>query len=328
VQLENRVFSQAESAKISDRFVAVRMLGGLDETPEVEQFMQRYEVEGFPTLLAMTADGAVLSREIPRNVDGILAAMEDAQKSEVDFQAKKTALAGKSDPESLATMAKMHLERYDLPAAQVLYAKVVASTPTAENYGMLAAIYGRTGQKDEERRTLQAMVQRFADSPERMEWRIQLATIDLPNRATTEEEFHALVDSHMAALSGLLAEVEKEKSVAGQSEIRFRLGKYAEQKQDFAAMKAHLAWIVENDPKGKFGPKARMILAFAAFQDSELETAVALLEKLVADSPESPEAAQAREVLPQIKEELAGQKEGGDEAPEDDMGPPPAGDGR
>ena len=50
--LEDRVFSQADSAQISDAYVAIRILGGHDITPAGEKFMARYGVMGYPTLLA------------------------------------------------------------------------------------------------------------------------------------------------------------------------------------------------------------------------------------------------------------------------------------
>lgn len=59
--------------------MAVRLLGGRDMTPETQEFMNRFGVGAYPTLLAMNSRGEVVARDFRRDVPSMLAAMRKAE---------------------------------------------------------------------------------------------------------------------------------------------------------------------------------------------------------------------------------------------------------
>jgi Tfp pilus assembly protein PilF len=313
--LEARVWSQPGSKEISDRYVAVRIKGGIDGTPEVQAFMERHGVEGYPTLLAMTVDGAFVAPipthtqdGVPLGADAFVKAMDAATAAEGEFQSKKSALASKTDASSQAELAKLHMQRHQFEAARDLYQRIVQAEGTTENYGMLATLHKWIGSKADERKTLETMIRRFPQHAERIEWRIRLATMDLGNRAETDEQAVALIDRHLAALGALLRQVETESAVADETEIHTRMADLSARKQDRAGMKKNLSWILEHDAKGKRAAEARMALAFAAFEEEDLDTAITHLERVIADHPGTKEAKRAEEVMPQLKQEREARK--------------------
>jgi hypothetical protein len=307
-KLEAAIWSKPESAAISDRYVAVRILGGEHATPQAEAFFKRYEVDGFPTMFAMTADGAVVASVSGFGEGGktltaadILKQMEDATAREAAFQRLRADLTAKGDAASLGELGGMLMERHDFDGARAIFLGLASKDPSVLHYGMLAGIYERMGQRVDERRTLETMVARFSDHPERIEWRIRLTTMDLPNEVKSREEMDALVRRHEAALNALLQQIEKEAVVADQAEIHVRLANFAGQRSDAAGVKSHLQWILDHDGKGRRAPGALMALARQAFDAGDNATAVTLLERVVADFPNSGEAREARDVLPGVK---------------------------
>jgi tetratricopeptide (TPR) repeat protein len=312
--LKSRVFSRPDAARISDEYVAVRLLGGDDATPEVDAFMQRYDVEGYPTLLAMTADGAVLSRIRTFNQDGplgaqeFLAALAEATKQDAEFQARRKELLAKDDPAAWAEVVKALVDRGEHAAARDVHRRILAKEPTVDNHGMLAFLEEKAGDRAGERATLESMLAKFAGHPERIEWRIRLATMDIGSTAKTEEEAEALIARHLAVLEKLLATVEAEGSVPDQAEVHMRLANMLAQKGDDQGMAKHLRWIVEKDTTGARAPAARLALAYALYQSEDLPPAIEHLEVLVAKHPDTPEGQQAKDVLPQLKKELEDSK--------------------
>ena len=101
------MFSQPGSDEISDKYVAVLLLGGNDMNDEGRAFAEKYGVRGYPTLLALTHDGAVVNRSIGRTRDGILEAMATAQTNNEEFLVEKEELEGKKDAESLRKLGTL-----------------------------------------------------------------------------------------------------------------------------------------------------------------------------------------------------------------------------
>ena len=115
------MFSTADSKQISDKYVAVRLLGGNDLDDECRDFMQRYGVQGYPTLLAMTPDGAVLGTDFQRDVAGILATMDQAATADQNFRTKAKELGASKLPEAVRTMAGLYKDRMQWAEARTRY---------------------------------------------------------------------------------------------------------------------------------------------------------------------------------------------------------------
>ena len=101
------MFSAAESRRINDAAVPVRILGGADMDDAGRAFMERYGVGGYPTLMAMTAGGAVLASDLTEGrlgawiedpaaaVAAVVQGMTAAEAREDAFQAESKVLAEK-----------------------------------------------------------------------------------------------------------------------------------------------------------------------------------------------------------------------------------------
>lgn len=314
-KLEAGIWSKAGSSALSDKYVAVRLLGGDDATPEVDAFLERYQIEGFPTLMAMTPDGALVARlsgfdEAGRPVtpDAMLGRMDEAAAREAEFAKYRAEVTAKGDPQSQEQLAGLLMQRQELDAARDVYAKVVQATPTVEAYGMLAGLEAMTGRKAELRKTLETMLAKFPDNAERIEWRISLRTMDLPSRASGPEEVKKVVAQHETALTDLLREVDKEGKASDQAEIHYRLADLANQRRDEAVAKTHLQWIVDHDATGRRSAPSEFRLAILAYRAEDLDRAISGLEHIVAAHPTSPEAEEATRRLPEIKSERDARK--------------------
>jgi tetratricopeptide (TPR) repeat protein len=309
--LKARVFAKPDAARISDAYVAARLVVGDGATPEAEAFRERYGIESYPALLAMTADGALLSRirtfaqDRPLGTDDFLEALAEASKHDTDFQARRGELLAKDDTAAWAEVVKSHVDRMEYATARDVHRKILAKEPTVDNHGMLAYLSKQAGDVTGARATLETMLSTFPDHPERIEWRIRLATIDLGSTGKGEDELVVLVDRHVAALEKLLAAVEAEGNLSDQAEVRTRLANMLAQKDDHANVARHLQWVAENDPDGRRAPGARLALAYALYQRGDLEPAIAHLETILAKHPGSPQAKEAKDVLPDLKKELA-----------------------
>jgi tetratricopeptide (TPR) repeat protein len=314
-KLEAAIWSQPGSAPLGERFVAVRMLGGNDATPEVEAFLERYEVEGFPTLLAMTPDGGVVARLSgfdeagkPITPGAMVERMDQAAAHEAEFAKFRAEATAKGDARVKEQLAGLLMQRYELDAAHEVYRQVVQSTPTADAYGMLAGLQAMTGRKAELKKTLETMLAKFPDHPERIEWRISLRTADLPSRATGPEEVKKVIAQHEAAFTQLLREIEPEGRPGDQAEIRYRLADLARQRRDDAGAKPQLQWILDHDGAGRRAAHARYVLAVLAYRADDLDGAIAGLEHVLKAHPNTPEAGLAAERLPEIKAERDSRK--------------------
>jgi tetratricopeptide (TPR) repeat protein len=321
--LDRMVFQDPDSARIHDEYVAVRMLGGVDSTPATEAFMRRYGIDGFPTLLVLTADGEVVMRDFrPPNGASLLDAMKQATEAETSFRAQAKELEGKEDVESAKSLAKLHMQRSSLEKALEIYRTVAKRESTAENHEMVAGLLSVLERDDEEKKLLLWMVDEFPDHEERIEWRVSLATIDIPTRVDDPAELPALLERHSEALRGLLAKVEKEGKPAAVAAVRYRLGRFAQQSGDPETFRTHMDWVVANDPKGKWTGRARMDLAVTEFQAGALDKALVHLEAILANHPDMAEEAQ--QAIAFVKQQMADRAppaedaEEGDEAPDEE----------
>lgn len=284
------MFSQPESAQISEKFVAVKMLGGQDLDDEGKAFMSRYGVQGYPTLLAMTADGAVVSRSFQRTMDGIIKTMEDATATNEAFLKEAAELSTKTDPESMRTLAKKYAERSQLDEAGGLYEKLVASKPTAEDRLAYIAVLAVKGDDDGRKAQYEALLEENADHEDAIDWRIELATFGLPQRFKTREQMQEVMGQRKERLTKLLAEVQKP---LDQAAVRAQLGEAFFATGDRDTAKEHFQWILDNARKSKHAGLALLAIAMATYMEDptsveNLEKAKELLDEVVANHADSP----------------------------------------
>ena len=60
--MRDRVFRHKALKDFDTKYVAVRLLGGLDTTDETQDAWRRYQVESFPQNLILTKHGALLKK--------------------------------------------------------------------------------------------------------------------------------------------------------------------------------------------------------------------------------------------------------------------------
>ena len=193
--LENSVFSQPSSKAISDKYLAVKLRGGNDLNDEGKAFMSRYGVRGYPTMLAMTADGAVLSRTFDRTAEGIVAGMDSAAEAQQAFVAKAAELGKKTDTASVRELAGLYKDRFQFDEAKSRLETLLAKDPAVEDQMAMLDILDSTGDKDARKALLEELVKTRADHKESINWRIALATADIPTAFGSREEFTAAMDT-------------------------------------------------------------------------------------------------------------------------------------
>jgi tetratricopeptide (TPR) repeat protein len=327
VDLENRVFSKDGSAAISDGFVAVRMLGGTDLDDAGRAFMERYGIEGYPTLLAMTAEGDVLARDLPRELEGILGALAKAKTDNEAFLAKRDVLAKKADLGSLTELADLYLGRENYAVARGLYERIAREKPDGDVLTRLAGILRRLGDKPAERKLLETAVAKHPGDARSAAWRIRLATLEIPTQAQSREEWLAVVEKQAAALSALFEVVRKEGKPEVEAAVRAELGTWLREKGDAAGSKAHFDWILENAPKSPSAAVAHLKLAEAALGAEDFATVVEHLEILARDHPGTDEGRVARENVERFRQAAKKAAEEKEKEKEGEKGDEPGKDG-
>ena len=309
MDLESRVFSQAESSQISDKYTAVRILGGNELDDEGRAFMARYGVGGYPTLLAMTADGAVLGRSFERTIEGILDAMKKASEADATFRAREEEIGKSQLPEALREMGGLYKDRMQWDKARADFEKLTASNPKLDDQVALLEVYTAQNATEERKKLLTTLVDTYKDNKDRIQWRIDLATADIPSRVTTREEFMAMMDGRKAALEGLVAQV---KEPADQAIVRKQLADVLARLNKVDEAMTHWDWILEHAPDSPAVPDVLWAKAYTMInqgyvaQDLEkVKAARAIFQKLVDEHAGSPMASRAQRVLPQADNLIA-----------------------
>jgi tetratricopeptide (TPR) repeat protein len=310
--LESRVFSQAGSNKISDKFTAVRMLGGNDMSDEGRAFAKRYGLRGFPSLYAMTADGAVLTQSFQRDLDGILAGMEGAVKTDAEFRAKEQELGKSKLPEALRTMAGLYKDRMQWDQARANFEALCVSNPQVDDQIGLLEVLTAAGDADARKALLGTLIETRKDHEKHIDWRIALATADINTSPQSREEFQAMLEAQKAAYKGLLGELTKP---ANQAVVRNRLADVLFRTRDLNGATEHWDWILANAkdspavPDALFGKGVAAVNQGYGTQDVvKVKEGKALIQKLIDEHGSHAKAGQARRVMAQI-DMLIGQLE-------------------
>ena len=296
------MFSTSESAGISDKYTAVRLVGGNDLDDEGKAFMSRYGVRGYPTLLAMTSDGAVLSREFERTTEGILASMTGATETEADFQLKLAASGSKTDAESLRTLAGLYMARAQYEQARDTYSKLAEKDVTVDDQIVMLEILGGLSDKDGRKGLLEKLVETRATHAKHIDWRMDLAMIDLETQITSREQWLDVMGKKKTILSDLLTSVDKP---ADQAVVRNELANVLAMTGDVETATGHWDWILENARDSAAGAEALMAKASSNFRSGrfdieKLKAGRALLQEVIEKHPDHPAAAQATRTIPHV----------------------------
>lgn len=285
--------------------MAVRLTGGDDITPEVRDFMTRYGVRGYPTLYVMNADGHVVVAKVDRTVDGMLKALADGEKAETEFAEAKS----KSTPEgkkAYRAALRSRMAWDELLAASEAEAKASASPEVSTD---LAAAYAALGRPADERAALEKAVGEFKDAPDRTSWRIRLATMDAdPSKAKSREEFQKLNAAYSAALDGLLAKLVEEKDAPGAATVHVALGSSLQSGGKADDAEKHFDAALVADPKGRTAPTAIFGKANCAWARKDYAGCKTMLQRLVAEFPESEEGKRAPKGIENCDKKLEGEK--------------------
>lgn len=299
------MFSQDGSAALSDKFTAVKLLGGNDLDDEGKAFMKRYGVGGYPTLLAMTPDGAVVSRSFgDRTLEGIVGSMVAAVTADGEFRAKEADLASKTDAASVREMAGLYKARSQLDKARTRYEKLTAEKPSVEDQENLLEVVSSLGDSAARKGLLATLVGTRSDHAKHIEWRTELAMVDVPTQVTSRAEWNDVMGKRKAALTALLPEVEK---VADQAHVRGILADIAANTGDRDAAGAHWDWILEKAPDSKAAAgalwmKSNDLIRQGRFESdaTKLKDAKALWGQLVKDHATSPGGQRAKQFMGQL----------------------------
>ncbi len=294
-----------KSGEISEKFVAVRLTGGDDITPEVKEFMSRYGVRGYPTLYVMNAAGHVVVPKVGRTVDAMLAALAEGGTAETKF----AELAAKTDPAGKKEYRDGLKGRMAWDDVASLIEADVKTAPSAEVYGELAGTYAACGRTADERATLEKALKLYKDAKDRTAWRIRLATMDHDlGKATSREEADQFVAASTKALEDLLAKMAKEKDSAGSAEVNVALGSILQRmgKADDAEKRFDAA--LAADPKGRAAPASLMGKANCAWSRKDWAGCKAQLEKLLAEFKDSEEAKNAPRGVENCDKKMASEK--------------------
>jgi tetratricopeptide (TPR) repeat protein len=300
--LEAGVWSKPDSARIQEVAVPVRILGGADLDDAGRVFMERYGVQGFPTLMALTPDGAVLDGDLTHGrlgewiedpagaVTAIVEGLAAAQAREDAFRAEAKALAEKTDRESLVRLGDLHAERMDPASARTLYEKALAAGPTVDVHLRLAEILAATGDTAGETKVLDEMIAGYPEHADRIEWRIRRATIDLPQGAADDVSLKILLDSYVERYRALAAKIAEEGKKSDEAAVRVRLSNLLLQREDPVAARAEVAWVLEHAGDSPYAADAYAMLAMLAEAPPE---AAGHLKTLLEKFPKHPHAIHA-----------------------------------
>jgi len=301
------VFSKPESAAISDRYTAVQLVGGVDLDDEGRAFMRRYGVRGFPTLLAMTADGAVLGRGFQRTVEGLLSGLARAEAANKTFLEEQPVLAKKDDADSVRRLAGLYKQRAQHEQARAGFEKLTATgAPEVEDQVALLDVYAALAATDARNALLQKLVDTRQQDERHIRWRMDLATAHLP-RITSRELRIEVLPKRKVAFAKLLEDVEKP---ADQAVLRFALAGVLARTGDPAAALVHWDWILEHVPESSDVPKVLMRKAQAVWSTSNndparLEAARALLQRVIDEYASTPEARLAGRSIKTLEKKIA-----------------------
>ncbi len=299
-RLERDVFSKPDSRVLSDRWVAVRVLGGEDETPAAKSFLDRYDVEGFPALLVLTADGQVVVRDLL--ADGFpdtAALVRDLERAEVEnraFREREASLRHEDSAESLQRLALLYLERSDPRSAAETMLRVAERSPSPGLWEQVVALAAKARDPALERRALDLLLQRWPDHPDRVAWLVRRATMDLEGASDGETLYRGRLE-RLEALRKAEADAGRRE---GEAQVRLVVADLLRDHHDEAGADEELRWVVAHLAEGGSAARAHLLLARAAVRANDLAAARTEAEAAVRLAPKTAPAIDARALLAEL----------------------------
>ncbi len=298
--MEKSVFSTEASKAISDEYLAVRLTGGRDITPEVQDFMGKYSVRGYPTIFVMNADGHVVNGRVGRTAEGMLKALADGEKAEVEYRELK----GKEDAASKTKLARLLIDRALQEEAEELLEELAETAPSADVHEALAYLYRKQQDPDAETEKLQEMLGLYPKADKRNSWRIRLAFLPMESadRASGPEIGAAVITS----LGELSAEFEKGGDTNTAAEVRETMARLSMMigKADEAVQ--HIDWVLANAKDSEYAPKCLMHRANVKWRAKDFEGCKGVLEQILEDYPESEDAKRAPGGIKNCEKQMGG----------------------
>lgn len=297
-KLEQRVFADPRAPEIAARYQPVRLLAGDEITPDVKDFIRRYDVAAYPCLFLMNADGHLIVRTMDMTVDSVLRAYDFAKEDAKEY-AEWLAV---KEPAGRRKLREILENRCAWEPAIALLRAEIEREATAELLTKLADAYRHAGKPAEERATLTRAVETFLEAGERTRWRIRLVTMELDVLDNDPDNFAACVIDRLEPLAAALA---KENERAGEADVRLLLGDYHARLHRCDEARREFNACIALAPSARSAPKALLGMAGCSWWELDYETCKEICERVVKDFPRSDEARAARRTIRSCEEEMA-----------------------
>ena len=177
--MERGPLLDASLAELSKTYVACRMTGGdKDASPGIDVFMERYGVQGFPTCLVLSAEGALL-KTVGNVVQPpeILAGTREAAEVEADFQAFRAAVEKLDQPALAVALARAYGERRQVDRAVGVWQKIAAKDPSPSRLVSLARAQAAAGERPAAMATWDKLIAGKLSGPESVGYRVERASV-------------------------------------------------------------------------------------------------------------------------------------------------------
>jgi hypothetical protein len=298
---EDNIFRDVRHGEIAARCVPVRIQVNATQSPEAKDFLRRYEVQAFPALFVMNADGHLLVGGMRRTADSVLRSLTRAEEDEMKFGLA----TGKTDPAGQAEVRRLLLARRAWEEAIPLLAAEVAKVPTSDLLVSLAHAYQCLGRGTEERSTLALAVEKFPHDPSAPRWRMRIATLHLDALDDQPDEF---AKGTIAALEPLAKALGEEGNKLGEAEVRLVLGNSHAGLHQFPEARREYDATIALTPDQPPAAKALMGKASICWYEYDYRGCRALCLRVVEEFPDSGEAWAAKGTIEQCDERMKTEK--------------------
>lgn len=300
--MENGPFSQEGAERLGKDFVAVRMLGGNDINEETRSFMEKYGVQGFPTMFAMNAEGDVLagkSAYLPRDLKGLLGALDQAAKDDKEFWE----LRGKEDDASRARYARLLRERGKSDEAWAILEPLAAKGRSLVIDEAMALIHGDRGEHGQAVALYREMIDRYKDAEKRPDWMVRVAKSPLDG--VPRQDVMAKLPEVATNFRTFADQAKAAGDKAAEPLMRVELGDVLGATGDGEGARKEYDLVIAGFGDTVHAPRAQFGRAVVAFRAKDWAGAKKELEELVKRWPESELRENAESGIQECEKRLA-----------------------
>ncbi len=259
--MRDRVFCDLKMRGFGDKFVAVRILGGLDATEEGRLLHLRLSNQGFSQIYALAPDGAYLThRDAPNSADELLSFMRLANKLWTQYAKDERSIS--PNPTNIAGERKLYGHLWKHKKYEDLM-RQLEKTPQHERRSEVADISYHTasallhkvfGKASKQRGALSGIVKRHSMHPECIGWKIDMKVADIVAEARYfTYSVPGLIWESQQIVKRLLALLAQTSNPAHQAVIRARIiseletirtrGSFEQSKPAQRQIDEHRTWI-------------------------------------------------------------------------------------